>query len=534
MIDFISHGNLTLMNRVIAEPYSNALMMVGNHEPVRLVSETSSLSDPNKWSEEYYAILQEYWNAYDMSYTSKMVGKEVMVIQMDNSAYYFTQAQIDRLTIDLSMARRYGYTVLIFTHIPFVPTEGVSTQELLMGSSGFVESDRHVESLDTNPTLIDGRDAAWSADGLKSLTPSQHANTTEAMYELIRNSGDVVRGIFNGHKHNSIYSRLIGDDGTVIPQYTLAAAFIDGGVAMKINVADTDSTDNAVANRVLVSDGVSTIRVDDATGITVREVAFDLGLDEELEIVQVNDTHLTAANNSRRANFEATLDFASDADYLVVNGDMIDSMSEDAYAYFTEAMAPYANKSLWVVGNHEWHPSDSPTEEDYAWIQQYWQNDVNYSSVILQNKVMLIQMDNSQGKFLAGQAEKLQSDLTTARAQGYKVLLFVHEPLNTNNAANTRVQAMYCVNNSETASASWNFNTKSMTVNSSNEHNVAVAQQITTNGDIIVGVFAAHLHADFYAEITATDAEGNPANIPMFVNSAARYAGGHALHITLK
>jgi hypothetical protein len=33
---------------------------------------------------------------------------------------------------------------------------------------------------------------------------------------------------------------------------------------------------------------------------------------------------------------------------------------------------------------------------------------------------------------------------------------------------------------------------------------------------------------------TLTDAEGNPANIPMFVNSAARYAGGHALHITLK
>ena len=527
MIDFISHGNLTLMNRVIAEPYSNALMMVGNHEPVRLVSETSSLSDPNKWSEEYYAILKKYWNDHDLSYTSKMVGKEVMVIQMDNSHYFFTQSQVDKLTADLVTARENGYTVLIFTHIPFEPTDGCNSQELLMGSGGFADTSYNSET-DTNKTLIDALNPTTN-----SSQPEEYHATTTAVYNLIVDNGDIVRGVFNGHKHNTVYSRLYKEGGTVVPQYTLAAAFIDGGVVMKVNVTDKDAD---LPNRVLYSDDKNVIRVDDATGITVRETTLDLGLGEEnaLEIVQINDAHLTATNEKRKENFEAALDFATDSDYLVVNGDMIDSMNASAYRYFVDTLEPFKNNSLWVVGNHEWHPSETPTEEDYAWIQQYWQNDVNYSSVVVQNKVMLIQMDNSQGKFLAGQAEKLQADLTTARAQGYKVLLFVHEPLNTNNAKNTSVKAIYSVDNTEWATTTHNFNTKSMTVNSSNENNVAVAQVITTNGDLIRGVFAGHLHSDFYVEITATDADGNAANIPQYVNGAAKFADGQALKITLK
>ncbi len=242
MIDFISHGNLTLMNRVIAEPYSDSLMVVGNHEPVRLVSETASLSDPNKWSAEYYEILDKFWVDHDLTYTSKMVGKEVMIIQMDNSHYFFTQAQATALEADLKIARDNGYTVLIFTHIPFVPTDGASSQELLMGKGGIAvgpdgtEDDYYIETGDTNQSLVDGRDADWEAEGKTSFTPTEYVDATEKVYNLILDNGDIVKGVFNGHKHNTIYSRLYKEGGTVVPQYTLAASFIDGGVVMKITV----------------------------------------------------------------------------------------------------------------------------------------------------------------------------------------------------------------------------------------------------------------------------------------------------------
>jgi hypothetical protein len=56
------------------------------------------------------------------------------------------------------------------------------------------------------------------------------------MYDLIVSNGDVVKGLFNGHFHNTIYSTLYTDGGEVIPQYTLGTSFIEGGVTLKINV----------------------------------------------------------------------------------------------------------------------------------------------------------------------------------------------------------------------------------------------------------------------------------------------------------
>ena len=233
MIDFISYGNLKLMNRVIAEPYSNSLMVVGNHEPVRLVSDYGVGAD-DRFCKEYYKMLEKNWANHDLSYTRKMVGKEVMVIQMDNANYYFTQDQIDKLTADLKIARENGYTVLIFTHIPFVPTDGATSQELLMGTLGF--EDGLVESINSNIELIDGRDADWSADGKSSFTPKEYVSTTEAMYNLIVSNGDIIKGVFNGHQHKTIYSKLYKKGGVVIPQYTLGTSFVEGGVTLKINV----------------------------------------------------------------------------------------------------------------------------------------------------------------------------------------------------------------------------------------------------------------------------------------------------------
>ncbi len=550
MIDFISHGNLTLMNRVIAEPYSDALMLVGNHEPVRLVSETSKLSDPNKWSDEYYAILKKYWANHELSYTSKMVGKEVMVIQMDNSHYYFTQEQIDQLTDDLNRARRNGYTVLVFTHIPFVPTDGIDTQELLMGTGGFVESDRaaSVEGSDrrTNLTLIDGIDADWTGTNEKtgkqdSLTPTEHVATTEAMYQLIVDSSDVIRGVFNGHKHNTIYSRLYTEGGAVIPQYTLAAGFLDGGVTLKINVEDTDPSDNTVANRVLHKDAQNLIYVDDATGITVRETTLDLDLGEgnEKTIVQISDAHLNNTEK-RNQNWEECLKYADEVgDYTVATGDLIDAMTPTILQYFKDSTESYTDL-MTVVGNHDWVKADESIPEDmtdrYAKLEDYWKNDPYYSKAMLGEKVMLIQMDNSQesGKFWDSQIEQLQSDIQSARDNGYYVLLFMHVPLGTmNDPAEISVKPLYYTEADEEEWPTYNFAYKQPCSTSTDATNKAICDFIRESGDVIKGVFAGHLHADFYTEIKCKASAGGQL-IPQYVSHRAAADNGHVLKITLK
>ena len=66
-------------------------------------------------------------------------------------------------------------------------------------------------------------------------------------------------------------------------------------------------------------------------------------------------------------------------------------------------------------------------------LQKAWDHDIYYSSEVLGNKLMLIQMDNSEHTFRPCQKEPMQRDLKQARENGYTVLLFVHVPLCTRN-----------------------------------------------------------------------------------------------------
>ena len=49
------------------------------------------------------------------------------------------------------------------------------------------------------------------------------------VYDLIVNSGDVIKGVFCGHNHNNIYTEIMAtspDGGNVkIPQYTVSGNY---------------------------------------------------------------------------------------------------------------------------------------------------------------------------------------------------------------------------------------------------------------------------------------------------------------------
>lgn len=268
-------------------------------------------------------------------------------------------------------------------------------------------------------------------------------------------------------------------------------------------------------------------------GLVVREVIINAGRGgEAVEIVQITDAHVAFRLNERM-NWQTCLDYAKDYDYTVATGDLIEGLHTDLTQWMKNSLSDNPNTML-LLGNHEWNPTKGTPEamaDRYALLQEYWPNDVVYSSTVVKNKVMLIGLDNSQSQFHAEQIPKLQADLKTARDKGYAVLLFYHIPLRTENPEEKSVKALLPMDPKQIHS--YNFYSSQLR-GKDNDATAQVYDIITNNADVIKGTFCGHLHEDIYTEIVAKTASGQDAVIPQHINHAGRYGAGHVLKITVK
>lgn len=268
-------------------------------------------------------------------------------------------------------------------------------------------------------------------------------------------------------------------------------------------------------------------------GLIVRETTIDSGRGgEAVEIVQITDAHVSFFADER-IRWKTCLRYAAEYDYTVATGDLIEGLHTDLTKYLQESLANNPNTML-TLGNHEWNPTKGTPEamaDRYKLLQEYWPHDVLYSSVVVKNKVMLIQLDNSQEKFHAEQISKLKADIQTARDKGYAVLLFYHIPLCTQNPEETAVKALLPSDPSQIHR--YNFKTSYLR-GTAEDATGQVYEIITANADVIKGAFCGHLHEDLYTEIVAKTADGKDAVIPQYINHAARYGSGHVLKITVK
>lgn len=304
-------------------------------------------------------------------------------------------------------------------------------------------------------------------------------------------------------------------------------------------------------------------------GLMVREATIDSGRGgEAVEIVQVTDIHFNylndkdfqendatvmatyesrghMANGASRKNAELCMRYGSFFDQTVVTGDTIDYLTWGAIEMLEEIIWKPYPKTLVSLGNHdpihamgETLTDSAVLETRYKMLQENWKHDIHYTSKVLKNKAMIIQMNNAlydgdQYVFRDEHLTKLKKDLATARSKGYVVLLFVHVPLATNNPAETKV--------AEIARTPKHYNNFYIGANS------AVVGGITSTGvtyevwdlimnsaDVIRGVFAGHLHEDYYAEMLAKTPSGEDKIIPQYVNHAAFSDNGHVLKITVK
>ena len=310
-----------------------------------------------------------------------------------------------------------------------------------------------------------------------------------------------------------------------------------------------------------------------ASGVKTREFTVKAGnTGHSISVIQLTDLHIGYCNDEdlnnptlastdeyRRwpglsrvlSNLDQTLNYADsqNPDQIVITGDALDYLSMGGLKLLWELVwNRYPGKVLITPGNHEQVqkmqgtvPESLTPEERYQLLRDNWGHDLLYTSRVLRDKVMVIQMDNglndrdevaqphSGNLFHPEQVELLKRDLELAKKNRYVVLLFFHEAIGTGDPADRAVQATYVPANSGVGSE-WNlYENVAAGTNHDSAASTAVWQLICENSDNIAAVFAGHVHADYYSEI-----KGKTRNIPQLLLTGLAYESGHALEITVE
>jgi len=198
------------------------------------------------------------------------------------------------------------------------------------------------------------------------------------------------------------------------------------------------------------------------------------------------------------------------------------------------------SKVMVTMGNHEYAQKVEgkvdetlTIEQREAMLKDNWEHDTYYTSRVIKDKVMVIQIDNGRKTFREEQVPLLKADLQKARKNSNVVLLFYHVPLGTGNSEDTEVKSML---KGDAKSEIRNFYTGNsvMATHESTGVNGEVYELIVNNADVIAATFCGHLHNDYYTEMMAKTADGQNQVIPQYVLRGAPYSKGHALKITVK
>jgi len=217
-MDYLSCGAMELMQREIWDKYPGIVATVGGHE---LVKKMRGKIPESLSREERIAIVEQFWK-HDIYYTSKLIKSKVLVVGLLNDLSRFDANQYQKLAADIALAREKGYIILLFAHEPLATRN---------------PAHKH----------ITGEDAIQVGDA--SAFPGNYCDgciaggstsdeATKAMYQLITNNADVIKGFFAGHVHSHMYleiaAKLPDGTDTVIPQYIHTVTAYQNGHLMRI------------------------------------------------------------------------------------------------------------------------------------------------------------------------------------------------------------------------------------------------------------------------------------------------------------
>ena len=315
----------------------------------------------------------------------------------------------------------------------------------------------------------------------------------------------------------------------------------------KSNIPPVTADRDYIKYKNLWETGITVEDTIDGKPITLRRVEIDIAGDgEAIKVYQITDIHfnyLNAADQNDSAivassqawkgigdnapiveTFKRCVAYAGD-NQIVATGDLANFYSNGNMELIERYIFDPTKNIMAVGGNHDATLAGYNTNRLKANIASLetlfakYNQDLSYFSKVLDNRVMLIQMDNATAcdlgspRFTEEQADKLEADLATARSKGYTVLLFYHIPMP-----------------SQSADSMENYDLGMYKSGASKE----VYNIITNNADIIKGCFAGHTHADSYSELAAKTADGKKALIPQYVLKAMYTGTGDMIEIVLK
>ena len=185
VLDYLSDGAMMLTKRHILDRDPNVMMALGGHELTKQV-QTGVANGTSL--EERLSILEKFW-PHDIYYCSKDVGGKVIAVCLDNGQGRFWDSQAGKLEADVKRAREEGKIVLIFMHEPIATRDNCGERPTLWYSMG---AHRVLDLCGAN---------------IIGAKPNGDA-ATKAVYSLITENADVVKGIFCGHWHSMFYANV--------------------------------------------------------------------------------------------------------------------------------------------------------------------------------------------------------------------------------------------------------------------------------------------------------------------------------------
>lgn len=227
-MDHLSFGAMELMQREVWDRFPNVIATVGGHELHRQIQgklpETMTLA-------ERIEKLKSFWK-HDVYYESKLLKNKVLAVGMCNNLWTLNEYQHERLKRDLALARENGWVVLLFMHEP-ICTRNPAHESVEMDSPYVLVKNHGLNAFPKD--LYHG-----NSEGAPMVGGDRCDEVTNAVYDEIVNSGDIIRGVFTGHWHTEMLVDICAKkpDGTptVIPQYIKASSVVAHGGVMRISV----------------------------------------------------------------------------------------------------------------------------------------------------------------------------------------------------------------------------------------------------------------------------------------------------------
>ncbi len=301
------------------------------------------------------------------------------------------------------------------------------------------------------------------------------------------------------------------------------------------------------------------------TGQYIVETEIDTGLGgESVEINQITDIHFNYVAISdetdtevmktrefRKWNAEAesvksaikAMDVAQYADQTIITGDVLDYISVGNARLTKKHILARDPEVIMTLGAHALTkqmqtglPDETPIEERYAFLEEFWPHDMFYYSKTVGEKVIAVALDNSLGHFWEHQLDKLKADIEKARAEKKIVLLFMHEPI----AARGKTEWVPALLKSPGARERQNYSSADIVgATFKDKATDDVYNLIISNADVIKGVFCGHNHSMLYVDIPATytDESGtHEVTIPQLSSPGNPYFdhAGTVVRITVK